>query len=138
MENIDENESGFKDIQDETEREQYNLEKKEKREKYIELMKERDKNIKQEIINLVMRQTTYSEEEAKNELEKNNYKFHDVLKNFMNNNIESNNIEGKTQNKPINVQQTIFKEIRTMMDSASRKQRWESELNRRIQEQKKD
>lgn len=126
----DNNELIIKDITDETEEEKIKRETEEKREKYIELMKEREKNIKQEIINLVMRQTTYSQEEAKNELEKYNYKFHDVLKNFMNTNIEE-----KPQNKPINVQQTIFREIRTMMDSASRVQRFQSELNRRIQEE---
>ena len=126
----DNNELIIKDITDETEEEKIKRETEEKREKYIELMKEREKNIKQEIINLVMRQTTYSQEEAKNELEKYNYKFHDVLKNFM-----TTNIEEKPQNKPINVQQTIFREIRTMMDSASRVQRFQSELNRRIQEE---
>tara|TARA_B100001093_G_C26799301_1_gene1002594 strand:- start:989 stop:1438 length:450 start_codon:yes stop_codon:yes gene_type:complete len=128
-----ENNNPITDITDETEEEKKQRELKEKREKYIEQLKERDLLIKKELINLVMRQTTYSEDEAKEQLEKNKWNFHLVLKQFMTPNPikEGNN----NNNKSINIQQTIYKEIRTMMDSASKKQRYQAEYKRRMEEQ---
>ena len=107
---------------------------KERREKYIEQLRTRDLLVKKEIINLVMRQTTYSEDEAKEQLEKNKYNFHTVLQQHMNPISKTEEIN----DKPINVQQHIYKEIRTMMDSASRTQRYKAELERRMQEKEEN
>ena len=129
-----ENNPSIIDITEETEEQKKERELKERKEKYIEQLKNRDMLIKKELINLVMRQTTYSEDEAKEQLEKNKYNFHLVLKEFM----TPNTTKQDTNNKSINIQQTIYKEIRTMMDSASRKQRYQAEFNRRMEEQKEE
>ena len=71
------------DITEETEEEKNKREMEEKKEKYIELMKEREKKIKNDIIDLVLRQTTYTREEAEEKLEKNKYNFNLVIKNYM-------------------------------------------------------
>ena len=125
-----ENNNPITDITEETEEEKKQRELKEKRERYIQQLRQRDFLIKKELINLVMRQTTYSEDEAKEQLEKNKWDFHLVLKQFM----TPNSIKEDNNNKSINIQQTIYKEIRTMMDSASKKQRYQAELNKRMEE----
>ena len=78
------------------------------------------KNIREEIIDIVIRQTTYNREEAIKNLEQNNFDFSKVIRNFLNPNPIKNSNEDI---KKINIQQEIYKEIRNMMDSASRKQR---------------
>lgn len=110
-------------------------EMEEKKEKYIELMKEREKKIKNDIIDLVLRQTTYTREEAEEKLEKNKYNFNLVIKNYMKEGVSENENKDK---KSINVQKQIYTEIRTMMDSASRKQRYQAELNERLNNYKND
>jgi hypothetical protein len=110
-------------------------EMEEKKEKYIELMKEREKKIKNDIIDLVIRQTTYTREEAEEKLETNKYNFNLVIKNYMKEGVSENENKDK---KSINVQQQIYTEIRTMMDSASRKQRYQAELNERLNNYKND
>lgn len=87
----------------------------------------RKDKINNEIINIVLRQTDMSREVAENKLKENNYNFHKVIKDYMNPNPI--NVESKS----INVQQEIFKEIRTMMDSGERNRRFQKELNKKIE-----
>ena len=44
----------------------------------------------------------------------------------------------KTEEKSINVQQTIYKEIRNMMDSGERNRRFQQELNDRLEKNKEN
>ena len=101
--------------------------KEEIKKKNLELIKKREEAIKEELIDIVIRQTTYSREEAIKNLEKNKYDFSKVIREFLN----PDSIKKQTEEKKkINIQQEIYKEIRNMMNSASRKQRQIAELNK--------
>jgi hypothetical protein len=87
-----------------------------------------NENVKNEIVELVLRQTDYSKEDAILELELNNYNFHKVIKEYMSPEKEEDNRD----KKKINVNQQIFKEIRNMMDSSERNKRFADELKNRL------
>lgn len=87
-----------------------------------------NENVKNEIVELVLRQTDYSKEDAILKLELNNYNFHKVIKEYMSSEKEEDNRE----KKKINVNQQIFKEIRNMMDSSERNKRFADELKNRL------
>jgi hypothetical protein len=88
-----------------------------------------NKKVKNEIVELVLRQTDYSKEDAILKLEINNYNFHKVIKEYM---TPERNQEDRNDQKKINVNQQIFKEIRNMMDSGERKKRFADELKSRL------
>ena len=79
---------------------------------------------KTEIVNLVLRQTDYTEDEAREHLESNDYNYLNVIKNYMN----ISEAPKETNNKSIN--QQIYSEIRSFMDTGVEKY----ERNKRIQE----
>ena len=79
---------------------------------------------KTEIVNLVLRQTDYTEDEARQHLESNNYNYLNVIKNYMN--ISEKPTEPKNQS----INQRIYSEIRSFMDTGVEKY----ERNKRIQE----
>ena len=85
-----------------------------------------------EHIKKVMTQTNYTEEEAKEKLRLFNCDYMKVIKDYMNPNPK------KTEEKSINVQQTIYKEIRNMMDSGERNRRFQQELNDRLEKNKQN
>jgi hypothetical protein len=87
-----------------------------------------NENVKNEIVELVLRQTDYSKEDAILKLELNNYNFHKVIKEYMSPEKEEDNRD----KKKINVNQQIFKEIRNMMDSSERNKRFADELKNRL------
>ena len=78
---------------------------------------------KKQIILLVCRQTNYSEEEAKRCLEKCNYNYISVIKNYMKKEQDNNDTsKAKTSDKEIkSVNQEIFSQIRTFMDNGVKK-----------------
>ena len=76
--------------------------------KLINSIKERDEKIKNEIIDIVLRQTDLDRDDATKRLEANKYNFHKVIKEYMNPNDENKNT---SKIKNLNVQQTIYKEI---------------------------
>ena len=88
-----------------------------------------NKKVKNEIVELVLRQTDYSKEDAILNLELNNYNFHKVIKEYM---TPETNQEDRNDEKKINVNQQIFKEIRNMMDSGERNKRFADELKSRL------
>ena len=88
-----------------------------------------NEKVKNEIVELVLRQTDYSKEDAILKLELNNYNFHRVIKEYMKPETIS---EDKDNDKKINVNQQIFKEIRNMMDSGERNKRFSDELKNRL------
>jgi hypothetical protein len=87
-----------------------------------------NEKVKNEIVELVLRQTDYSKEDAILKLELNNYNFHKVIKEYMSPEKEEDNRD----KKKINVNQQIFKEIRNMMDSSERNKRFADELKNRL------
>jgi hypothetical protein len=88
-----------------------------------------NEKVKNEIVELVLRQTDYSKEDAILKLEINNYNFHKVIKEYM---TPERNQEDRNDQKKINVNQQIFKEIRNMMDSGERNKRFADELKSRL------
>lgn len=97
-----------------------------------ELLQERNEKIQNEIIEIVLRQTDMTSEEAYEKLKMCNFNFHKVIKDYMNPNPI------KIEEKSINVQQTIYKEIRNMMDSGERNRRFQQELNDRLEKNKQN
>ncbi len=97
-----------------------------------ELLQERNEKIQNEIIEIVLRQTDMTSEEAYEKLKICNFNFHKVIKDYMNPNPK------KIEEKSINVQQTIYKEIRNMMDSGERNRRFQQELNDRLEKNKQN
>ena len=78
------------------------------------------------LIEMVMRQTTYTYEECEEKLDANNYNYMIVIKEFYG--IK----EQPKQQATIN--QGIIKEIRTLMDNASNNFRKKQEMNKRAEE----
>ncbi len=64
------------------------------------------------MIEMVMRQTEYNYDEAKEKLESNEWKYEVVIRKYM-------GIEDKVEKKCKTVNQEIFKQIRNHMDAAS-------------------
>lgn len=95
-----------------------------------EKLQKRNEKIKNEIIDIVIRQTNFSKEEAYEKLNACNFNFHKVIKDYIN--PEPKNLD----DKKINIQQTIYKEIRNMMDSGERNRRFQEDLNNRLQKNK--
>lgn len=85
---------------------------------------------KEEIINLVIRQTNYSEEQAKQELENNNYDYLSVIKSYMN--IPDKTQDNQSSNKTVN--QQIYTEIRNFLDTGVEKYERNKRVAQRIQQ----
>ena len=97
-----------------------------------DLLQERNEKIQNEIIEIVLRQTDMTSEEAYEKLKLCNFNFHKVIKDYIDPNPK------KIEEKSINVQQTIYKEIRNMMDSGERNRRFQQELNDRLEKNKQN
>jgi len=97
-----------------------------------DLLQERNEKIQNEIIEIVLRQTDMTSEEAYEKLKLCNFNFHKVIKDYIDPNPK------KIEEKNINIQQTIYKEIRTMMDSGERNRRFQQELNDRLEKNKQN
>ena len=89
----------------------------------------KDEKVKNEIVELVLRQTGFSREEAILNLELNNYNFHKVILEYMK---PPKAVENDDNKKKININQQIFKEIRNLMDEGERRKRFNEELKKRI------
>jgi len=87
-------------------------------------------HIKKNLIQVVMRQTDYSEKVAEEKLIKFNYNVLDVVREYMQ--PQDVKIESNINNKVANVHQQKYKEIRKLMDSASNnyRKKKEDELKR--------
>ena len=87
-------------------------------------------HIKKNLIQVVIRQTDYSEKDAEEKLIKFNYHVLDVVRDYMKpHNVK---IESNINNKVTNVHQQKFTEIRKLMDDASNsyRKKKEDELKR--------
>ena len=96
------------------------------RQKYIQQREENINRIKVESVNMICRQTDYSEDEAREKLEKNNYNYQLVLNEYFG--IKESPKKEKTTN------QQIYGEIRNLMDTGARKFRQEQERAKVYQE----
>lgn len=90
------------------------------REEQIRLTKER-------FVRVLMKQTEYNEEQARESLEKNNYNVPESIREYMGYKKE------KKEYKPKTINQGIFKEIRDVMDDASMRYERKKEYNKRVQ-----
>ena len=80
-----------------------------------------------QIINLVLSQTNMTEENARQQLEENDYNSIKVIKKHF-------GIKEKEVDNNVNVNQQVYKEIRQFMDSASKQYRYTKELEKRKEE----
>lgn len=80
-----------------------------------------------QIINLVLSQTNMTEEDARQQLEENDYNSIKVIKKHF-------GIKEKEVDDNVNVNQQVYKEIRQFMDSASKQYRYTKELEKRKEE----
>lgn len=96
------------------------------RQKYIQQKQEYINRVKVESVNMICRQTDYSEDEAREKLEKNNYNYQLVLNEYFG--IKESPKKEKTTN------QQIYEEIRNLMDTGARKFRQEQERAKTYQE----
>jgi NACalpha-BTF3-like transcription factor len=101
----------------------YEKEKKKKEEEMKEAKEEYERIKKEEIIQLVLRQTTYNYEEVKERLEDNKYNYLELLREYM-------EISKKEEKKDKSVNQEIYSQLRSFMDYGTRKYY----KNKRIQE----
>jgi hypothetical protein len=93
----------------------------------ILLKKQQHNNrIKIEAVNMICRQTDYSQEEAKEKLEGYNYNYQLVLNDFF-------NIKEKQQKKQT-TNQIIYTEIRGLMDAGAKNFRIKQETEKKYQE----
>lgn len=96
------------------------------RQKYIQQRQEYINRVKVESVNMICRQTDYSEDEAREKLEKNNYNYQLVLNEYFG--IKESVKKEKTTN------QQIYGEIRNLMDTGARKFRQEQDRAKAYQE----
>jgi hypothetical protein len=83
---------------------------------------------KKELVQILMRQTEYSELEAEIKLKEYDYKILDVLNNYHGYSKKNDNSETKTTN------QQIYGEIRNLMDTGARNFRIEQERAKKYQD----
>jgi len=96
------------------------------RQKYIQQKQEYISRIKVESVNMICRQTDYTQDEAREKLEKNNYNYQLVLNEYFG--IKESPKKEKTTN------QQIYGEIRNLMDTGARKFRQEQDRAKAYQE----
>ena len=96
------------------------------RQKYIQQREEYINRIKVESVDMICRQTEYTEDEAREKLEKNNYNYQLVLNEYFG--IK----ESPKKEKTIN--QQIYGEIRNLMDTGARNFRQEQDRAKAYQE----
>ena len=96
------------------------------RQKYIQQREEYINRIKVESVDMICRQTEYTEDEAREKLEKNNYNYQLVLNEYFG--IK----ESPKKEKTIN--QQIYGEIRNLMDTGARNFRQEQDRVKAYQE----
>lgn len=96
------------------------------KQKYIQQRQDYINKMKIESVNMICRQTDYTEDEARERLEKNNYNYEKVLNEYFG--IKEIPKKEKTTN------QQIYGEIRNLMDTGAKKFRLEQERAKAYQE----
>ena len=96
------------------------------KQKIAKLKKARDEQIKTELVQVVCRQTELTPKEAKDRLEKEQYNYMKVLNDY----FEIKDVKTDTTNT---INQQIYGEIRTLMDTGAKKFRVDQERAQYIQ-----
>lgn len=96
------------------------------RQKYIQQKQDYINRMKVESVNMICRQTDYTEEEAREKLEKNNYNYQIVLNDYF-------GIK-EPPKKEQSTNQQIYGEIRNLMDTGAKRFREEQERAKAYQE----
>jgi len=96
------------------------------KQKIAKLKKARDEQIKRELVQVVCRQTELTPKEAKDRLEKEQYNYMKVLNDY----FEIKDVKTDTTNT---INQQIYGEIRTLMDTGAKKFRVDQERAQYIQ-----
>lgn len=96
------------------------------KQKMMQLKKARNERIKEELINMVCRQTELTTDEARERLEKEQYKYMNVLNDYF-------EIKETKNENPNSINQQIYGEIRNLMDTGSKSYRVEQERSEYMQ-----
>ena len=119
--NTDNNNSSIQEQQQkQQEQEQEQLQK------MIQLKQDRNELLKRELVQVVCRQTELTTDEARERLEKEQYNYMNVLNNYFG--IKDTKLENSTS-----INQQIYGEIRTLMDTGAKGYRMEQERTEYIQ-----
>ena len=101
----------------------------ERRQAAVKAKAEAAEQMKQHYVEVLMNQTTWSEEEARERLEANSYNVHQCVRLFM-----GMPLKAETQTvKPKTVNQGIYNHIRGMMDDASQRYERKKAMEARIE-----
>lgn len=105
-----------------------NEQMKKKKEEY-------EKSMKQLYVNVLMSQTTLTEEEAKERLEANKYNVMEAVRDFMGitNKVKNNNTNTYQQKQKTTINQGIYNHIRGMMDEASYRYDKQKQMEEKLQ-----
>jgi hypothetical protein len=101
----------------------------EKRQAAVKAKAEAAEKMKQHYVEVLMNQTTWSEEEAREKLEANGYNVHTCVRLFMG----MSPTEEASTVKPKTVNQGIYNHIRGMMDDASQRYERKKAMEARIE-----
>ena len=93
---------------------------------YKEMMKKREEERKQELVEVVMRQTDYDEEFARTKLEGNKYDVSETIREYMKPDKGPANDESKTETTK-SKNQMMYGEFRKLLDEAATNHRKEKE-----------
>lgn len=95
------------------------------------LREEKIKQIKQHCIDVLVSQTTWCEDEAREKLEENNYNVQSCVRIFMG--LPPDRPTNDISSRKTTVNQHIYNNIRGMMDDASRRYEMKKEMEAKIQ-----
>ena len=98
----------------------------EQHQKMIQLKQDRNELLKRELVQVVCRQTELTTDEARERLEKEQYNYMNVLNNYF-------GIKDTKPENPTSINQQIYGEIRTLMDTGAKGYRMEQERTEYIQ-----
>jgi hypothetical protein len=96
------------------------------KQKMAQLKKARNEQIKEELIKMVCRQSDLTNDEARERLENEQYNYMKVLNNYF-------GIKDTKSENPTTINQQIYGEIRTLMDTGAKGYRMEQERSQYIQ-----
>lgn len=96
------------------------------KQKMTQLKKARNEQIKEELIKMVCRQSDLTNDEARERLENEQYNYMKVLNNYF-------GIKDTKSENPTTINQQIYGEIRTLMDTGAKGYRMEQERSQYIQ-----
>ena len=89
-------------------------------------VRDRNEEIRKQMIMMVTRQTSYSYDEAEEKLKENNYNYDVVIKEFM-------GIKPKEELKSNTKNQEVYRQIRNMLDDGDKQYRQRKEMQEKME-----